>query len=100
MEDEIRFLRIQKDQPGFIVNPFTGQSVSREVVLGVKRMPEWGEFKVTVKIGDTYDEGKAGYIPIEYGREEVASQLVGTAEWAAKNGYVVRFTKGAQKFLE
>lgn len=56
------------------INPFTGQPAFPNFILGVKRMPEWGEYKVTVKIGDSYDEGKANYIPLEYVKK--MSQLV------------------------
>ena len=82
------------------VNPFTGACLDRELVLGVKRLPEYGEYKITVKIGDSYDEGKANYIPLDYGKEEVSANLLASFEWAKKNGFNVSFTKGAQKFLE
>lgn len=82
------------------VNPFTGRVLGKDLVLGVKRLPEWGEYKITVKIGDSYDEGKANYIPLDYGKEEVSASLLGSFEWAKKNGFNVSFTKGAQKFLE
>jgi hypothetical protein len=82
------------------VNPFTGRVLGKDLVLGVKRLPEYGEYKITVKIGDSYDEGKANYIPLDGGKEEVSANLLASFEWAKKNGFNVSFTKGAKKFLE
>lgn len=101
-EDNQRALELGVNLPIYPVNPFTGlrgASNGQILVLGVKRLPEWGEYKVTVKVGDSYDEGKADYIPLD-SKGEVSASLLSSYEWAKKNGYQVSFTKGAMKFLK
>jgi len=71
-----------------------------QCLIGVKHEPEWGQHKITVKLGDRYDEDKAGYIPDDYPFEDISQEIRNQAEWAAKAGHDVFLTKAAQKYVE
>ena len=65
--------------------------------IGVKHLPEWGEYKITVKRNDYYDEDKSDHVPY---KEDIPGAILAQAEYGIRTGHDVILTKAAQRYVD